>query len=133
MVALTELALLFSPKPRGQRITLSSYRKSSPLYVILRFNSRLKTNRRIQLNTIKTNFNKANGAKQVSLADLIVLSGNAALEKAAAAAGYKNITVPFTAETELTLPKTKQTLQASSTSIPKATDSAITATLPAGH
>ncbi|KAE8454447.1 Catalase-peroxidase 2 [Mollisiaceae sp. DMI_Dod_QoI] len=49
------------------------------------------------LTTIKTNFNKANnGGRQVSLADLIVLGGNAAIEKAAAAAGYKNVIVPFT-------------------------------------
>jgi catalase-peroxidase len=48
------------------------------------------------LNTIKANFNKANKGKQVSLADLIVLGGNAAIEKAAAAAGYKSIAVPFT-------------------------------------
>jgi catalase-peroxidase len=48
------------------------------------------------LTTIKTNFNKPNnGGKQVSLADLIVLGGNAAIEKSATAAGY-NITVPFT-------------------------------------
>lgn len=51
----------------------------------------------MQLNTIQTKFNKAgNGSKQVSLADLIVLGGNAAIEKAAAAAGHKNIHVPFT-------------------------------------
>jgi len=48
------------------------------------------------LNTIKTNFNNAHNAKQVSLADLIVLGGNAAIEKAAAAAGYNNVQVPFT-------------------------------------
>jgi catalase-peroxidase len=47
------------------------------------------------LNTIKNNFNKAHNAKEVSLADLIVLGGNAAIEKAAAASGY-NINVPFT-------------------------------------
>lgn len=50
----------------------------------------------MQLTTIQTNFNKANGGKQVSLADLIVLGGNAAVEKATAAAGYSNIVVPFT-------------------------------------
>ena len=50
---------------------------------------------RIQLNTIKTNFNK--GGKGVSLADLIVLGGNAAIEKAASAAGYDNVCVPFSA------------------------------------
>jgi catalase-peroxidase len=48
------------------------------------------------LNTIKSNFNSKSGSKQVSLADLIVLGGNAAVEQAAAAAGYKNISVPFT-------------------------------------
>ena len=57
----------------------------------------VNANCRIQLSTIKTNFNNAkNGGKQVSLADLIVLGGNAAVEKAAAAAGYNNINVPFT-------------------------------------
>lgn len=43
---------------------------------------------------IKNNFSK--GGKGVSLADLIVLGGNAAIEKAAAAAGSK-VSVPFTA------------------------------------
>ncbi|KUJ14480.1 catalase/peroxidase HPI [Mollisia scopiformis] len=51
-----------------------------------------------KLTTIQTAFNSANhGGKQVSLADLIVLGGNAAIEKGAAAAGYTNVTVPFTA------------------------------------
>jgi catalase-peroxidase len=45
------------------------------------------------LTTIKNKFN--NGNRQVSLADLIVLGGNAAVEKAAAAAGHK-VSVPFT-------------------------------------
>lgn len=44
----------------------------------------------IQLNNIKTSFNQASGDKQVSLADLIVLGGNAAIEKAA------GVSVPFT-------------------------------------
>ncbi|KAH8780556.1 heme peroxidase [Hyaloscypha sp. PMI_1271] len=48
------------------------------------------------LNTIKTNFNNAHHKKQVSLADLIVLGGCGAVEKAAAAAGYNNLKVPFT-------------------------------------
>jgi catalase-peroxidase len=49
------------------------------------------------LTTIKNNFNKPNnGGKQVSLADLIVLGGNAAIEKAAKAAGYNDVSVPFT-------------------------------------
>jgi catalase-peroxidase len=48
------------------------------------------------LNTIKTNFNNAHHGKQVSLADLIVLGGNAAIEKAAADAGFKKVSVPFT-------------------------------------
>jgi catalase-peroxidase len=57
----------------------------------------VETNHRIQLSTIKTNFNKHNkGGKQVSLADLIVLGGNAAIETAAAAVGYNNLNVPFT-------------------------------------
>ena len=45
------------------------------------------------LEKVQAEFNKANDKKQVSLADLIVLSGNAAIEKAA---GNK-VTVPFTA------------------------------------
>jgi catalase-peroxidase len=45
------------------------------------------------LTTIQNNFNKANNNKQVSLADLIVLGGGAAIEKAAV--GY-NLNVPFT-------------------------------------
>ncbi|KAK4100183.1 catalase/peroxidase HPI [Parathielavia hyrcaniae] len=46
------------------------------------------------LTNIKTAFDKKN--KQVSLADLIVLAGNAAIERAAAAADYNNLRVPFT-------------------------------------
>lgn len=55
-----------------------------------------ETDCRIQLNTIKTNFNNAHNNKQVSLADLIVLGGCGAVEQAAAAAGYNNLEVPFT-------------------------------------
>ena len=48
------------------------------------------------LEQIKDEFNKAkSGNKRISLADLIVLGGYAAIEKAAKNAG-KNITVPFT-------------------------------------
>lgn len=47
------------------------------------------------LETVQTAFNSAAGAKQVSLADLIVLGGCAGIEKAAAAAGH-TVTVPFT-------------------------------------
>jgi catalase-peroxidase len=48
------------------------------------------------LEKIQTNFNKAQvGGKKVSLADVIVLGGVAAVEKAANAAGYK-VKVPFT-------------------------------------
>jgi catalase-peroxidase len=56
----------------------------------------IKTDFRIQLNTIKTNFNNAHRGKKVSLADLIVLGGSGAVEKAAAAAGYNDLKVPFT-------------------------------------
>jgi catalase-peroxidase len=49
------------------------------------------------LEGVKSNFNqKASGGKQVSLADLIVLGGCAAIEKAALSAGYK-VDVPFSA------------------------------------
>ncbi len=48
------------------------------------------------LEKIQTNFNAKSGAKKVSLADLIVLGGSAAVEKAAANAGYK-VNVPFDA------------------------------------
>ena len=51
----------------------------------------IKTNRLIQLNTVKTS-----SGKSVSLADLIVLGGNAAIEKAAADAGHTDVKVPFT-------------------------------------
>jgi catalase-peroxidase len=48
------------------------------------------------LEAIQKAFNSsASGGKQISLADLIVLGGCAALEKAAKAAGH-NVTVPFT-------------------------------------
>lgn len=48
------------------------------------------------LETIKSEFNSSNSNKKVSLADLIVLGGCAAVEKAAKDAGF-NIKVPFTA------------------------------------
>jgi catalase-peroxidase len=49
-----------------------------------------------RLEEIQKDFNRtAVGGKKVSLADLIVLGGNAAIEQAAKAAGY-NIVVPFT-------------------------------------
>jgi catalase-peroxidase len=48
------------------------------------------------LEGIQSEFNKnATGGKKVSLADLIVLAGNAGVEQAAKAAGHK-VTVPFT-------------------------------------
>lgn len=48
------------------------------------------------LKAIQKKFNSANKSKQVSLADLIVLGGVAAVEKAAQDAGFKGIKVPFT-------------------------------------
>ncbi|MGL5235379.1 MAG: catalase/peroxidase HPI [Empedobacter falsenii] len=48
------------------------------------------------LENIQQEFNSANSSKQVSIADLIVLGGNAAIEKAAKDAG-KTIIVPFAA------------------------------------
>ena len=48
------------------------------------------------LTAIKDDFNRSNEKKQVSLADLIVLAGSAAVEKAAKDAGY-DVNVPFTA------------------------------------
>jgi catalase-peroxidase len=49
------------------------------------------------LETIQKDFNKSqSGGKKVSLADLIVLGGGAAIEKAAKAAGH-DVKVPFTA------------------------------------
>ena len=51
-----------------------------------------------KLEDIRKNYNQSlAGGKQVSLADTIVLAGNAAVEKAATDAGYKDIKVPFTA------------------------------------
>jgi catalase-peroxidase len=47
------------------------------------------------LEGIQKSFNATGGSKQVSLADLIVLGGCAAVEQAAKAAGY-NLLVPFT-------------------------------------
>ncbi|QQS45972.1 MAG: catalase/peroxidase HPI [Acidobacteriota bacterium] len=50
-----------------------------------------------RLETIQRDFNRAqSGGKQVSLADLIVLGGNAAIEQAAKSAGY-TVQVPFAA------------------------------------
>ena len=55
---------------------------------------------------IKNDFNKSNNKKQLSLADLIVLAGSAAVEKAAKDAGYE-VNVPFTAgRTDATQEKT---------------------------
>ncbi len=48
------------------------------------------------LEAIQEEFNQADGNKVVSIADLIVLGGNAAIEKAALEAGT-NVEVPFTA------------------------------------
>ena len=48
-----------------------------------------------KLKSIQAKFNKKTSDKQVSLADIIVLSGAAAIENAAKQAGH-NITVPFT-------------------------------------
>jgi len=51
-----------------------------------------------ELEKIKNSFNKSStGGKKVSLADLIVLGGTAAVEQAAKNAGYKNVTVDFKA------------------------------------
>ena len=47
------------------------------------------------LETIQASFNNAQAGKQVSIADLIVLGGSAAIEQAAKNAGH-TITVPFT-------------------------------------
>lgn len=47
------------------------------------------------LEGIQSDFNASTGGKKVSLADLIVLGGNAAIEAAAQAAG-ESLTVPFT-------------------------------------
>lgn len=61
-----------------------------------------EVNNPIQLNKVLTalegvqaEFNAANASKQVSIADLIVLAGNAAIEKAAQEAGA-SVVVPFT-------------------------------------
>jgi len=48
------------------------------------------------LEKIQSDFNSKSGAKKVSMADLIVLAGNAAVEQAAKNAGY-TVNVPFTA------------------------------------
>lgn len=47
------------------------------------------------LESIQTEFNAKSGKKKVSMADLIVLGGSAAVEKASSNAGF-NINVPFT-------------------------------------
>ncbi len=47
------------------------------------------------LEDVQKTFNKQAGGKKVSLADLIVLGGTAAIEQAAKSGGYK-VTVPFT-------------------------------------
>ncbi len=47
------------------------------------------------LEKVRSDFNRSNGDTQISMADMVVLGGAAAIEKAAAEAGY-DITVPFT-------------------------------------
>ncbi len=47
------------------------------------------------LEKVQQDFNSKSGSKKVSMADLIVLAGNAAVEKAASNAGYE-LTIPFT-------------------------------------
>jgi catalase-peroxidase len=47
-----------------------------------------------RLETIQNDFNRSAGPKQISMADLIVLAGNAAIEQAAKAAGF-TVQVPF--------------------------------------
>ena len=47
-----------------------------------------------RLESVQTEFNRTSGAKKVSLADVIVLGGAAAIEQAAKNGGY-NLTVPF--------------------------------------
>jgi len=68
-----------------------------------------------KLSNIQKDFNKKNKEKQVSMADLIVLGGNAAVEKAAKNAGI-DIAVPFTpgrvdATKELTDPESMEVLE----------------------
>ncbi len=49
------------------------------------------------LEAMQTEFNASlGGGKKISLADTIVLAGNAAIERAAKDAGYSNVSVPFT-------------------------------------
>ncbi|EXM12296.1 catalase/peroxidase HPI [Fusarium oxysporum f. sp. vasinfectum 25433] len=48
------------------------------------------------LKKVQKDFNAKSGSKKVSLADLIVLGGVAAVEKAAQDAGFKGVEVPFT-------------------------------------
>ena len=47
------------------------------------------------LEKIQASFNRSGGGKKISMADLIVLAGSAAVEKAAADAGVSGIKVPF--------------------------------------
>ncbi|MFQ6571875.1 catalase/peroxidase HPI [Pseudomonas sp. UM16] len=49
-----------------------------------------------KLQSIQNDFNAQGGGKKISLADLIVLAGNAGVEQAAKSAGF-NVTVPFSA------------------------------------
>ena len=47
------------------------------------------------LEKIQASFNRSGGGKKISMADLIVLAGSAAVEKAAADAGVSGVKVPF--------------------------------------
>lgn len=63
-----------------------------------------------KLHGVMTNFNSNSKNTQVSLADLIILGGTAAVEKAATDAGL-NITVPFTpGRVDATQDQTDETL-----------------------
>jgi catalase-peroxidase len=94
--------LLSNPRSHGRSTTPSSCRLSWPPYVpsphpypLSLPNLRYELTHP-QLNTIKSTFNKNSKHTQVSLADLIILAGNAAIEKAAQLAGHKHLHVPFT-------------------------------------
>ena len=73
---------------------------------------------------IQSGFNAAAGAKQVSLADLIVLGGSAGIELAAKNAGF-DVVVPFTPDARM-LPRSRRMWSPSRYSNRRPTDSATT-------
>ena len=101
---------LFVPLSMKATIQIEKRSKNNKIVNILLTETKLKFSIYLIKSELSTgspnDFNKSNNKKQLSLADLIVLAGSAAVEKAAKDAGY-DVNVPFTAgRTDATQEKT---------------------------